>query len=402
MSNPTGNNSTPNQKPEGTKFSRRSVLLGTGGGALAGLLVGTGIGTATTQHQATEPATPAHTAPSTGQPVAAAGTTQAGVTRPETPQNHGLIVVADLNPATAATSLAALGNKILELTQTQTSNVLLDGPADLSVLVGVGPRILHTSPHTDLHGLLDMPEYVGDADLPENALGGDLLLSISTSNPGDLEPVLAELQQVLDGFSLRWSQLGFRGPGEAGVARNPLGYHDGVIVPRGEEELATHVWIDSGPLQDGTICVLRTFELNVTAFSQLPADEQDAVMGRKRHTGEPLSGGQLHDEVLLAAKTEEGEFVIPANSHVRAAHPSFTGSDLMLRRSYSYMKNTGDKIAQGLLFTAFQKDINTFIRTQIRMDELDALMDYATVKTTGAFAILPGYSETSPLGSTIF
>lgn len=401
MNKHTSNN-PDHQDTRRTGYSRRSVLLGTGGGALAGLLVGAGIGTTTTRHQGPEQSTTSQTPPSTGQPVAASGTTQAGVARPDTPQIHGLIVVADVDLAVVATSLAALGDKILELTQTETSNVLLDGPADLTVLVGVGPRVLRTSAHPDLHELLDMPEYVGDADLPDHALGGDLLLSISTSNPGDFEPVLAELQQVISGFSLRWSQLGFRGPGEAGVARNPLGYHDGVIVPRGADDLATRVWIESGPLQDGTICVLRTFELDVADFSQLPANEQDAVIGRKRATGVPLSGGQLHDEVLLAAKTAEGEFVIPANSHVRAAHPSFTGSDLMLRRSYSYMENSGGNIAQGLLFTAFQQDINTFIRTQLRIDELDALMDFATVKTTGAFAILPGYSETTPLGSTLF
>lgn len=399
MTKPTNTPGRPETQPTG--YSRRSVLLGTGGGALAGLLAGTGIGAATTQNPAAQQ-TPPPAAPTVGQPVEAAGTTQAGVARPETPQIHGLVVVADLDLTSAPASLVSLGNKILELTQTKTSNILLDGPADLSVLVGVGPRILHTSAHTALHELLDMPEYVGDANLPEHALGGDLLLNISSSHPGDLEPVLAELRQTIAGFSLRWSQFGFRGPGEAGVARNPLGYHDGVIVPRGADDLGTHVWIDSGPLHNGTICVLRTFELDVENFSQLPTLEQDAVIGRRRDTGVPLSGGTLQDEVLLATKTEEGEFVIPTNSHVRAAHPSFTGSDLMLRRSYSYMENTGGNIAQGLLFTAFQKDINTFIRTQVRMDELDALMNFATVKTTGAFAILPGFSSTEPLGSTIF
>ena len=66
------------------------------------------------------------------------------------------------------------------------------------------------------------------------------------------------------------------------------------------------------------------------------------------------------------------------------------------------MTNTDGEVAQGLLFTAFQKDINTFERTQLRMDEMDALMEFLTVKTTAAFAILPGYSQAKPLGSTIF
>lgn len=69
----------------------------------------------------------------------------------------------------------------------------------------------------------------------------------------------------------------------------------------------------------------------------------------------------------------------------------------MLRRSYSYARGA----EHGLVFTAFQKNVQTFVLTQQRMDEIDALMDFATATATGSWAILPGFDDDHPLGSTL-
>lgn len=377
-------------------ISRRTLLLGAGASAVGGGLLTLG---------ATQMAQPAddteEPSPDTTPIADPRGAEQAGISRPATPQPHALIIVADVDTTGIWEALAELGTHILELVDGNHPTILTDGPGDLSVSVGVGPRILGASSQGgSLTDLLAMPTYRGDELLPDNALGGDILLSIHSSNPVDLEPVYRFLQESLPGFSLQWSQMGFRGPGDKGVARNPFGYHDGVTVPRSEEDLKQNVWIPSGPLKGGTICVLRSFLLDTQGFRSLPPARQDGVMGRAKVSGIPLGGTKLHEDANVSAKTPTGDFVIPADSHVRAAHPSFTGSKLMLRRSYSFTRPDPEmgSLDQGLVFISFQNDIRTFILTQQRLDEIDALMEFSTPVATAAFVMLPGFDENTPLG----
>ncbi len=227
------------------------------------------------------------------------------------------------------------------------------------------------------------------------------------TNPAVLSPALAASLAALGGPAIRWQQLGFRAPGTGTVARNPLGYHDGVIVPRGEEALDKNVWIPDGPAAGGTVCVIRHLRLDVSSFASEAEDRQDDIIGRHKGDGSPLSGGGPLDEVNLRAKTETGRFVTPPRSHARAAHPTFTGSHLMLRRGYAYANGpaTGADGAavddQGLLFICFQRELDDFVRTQRRLDEVDDLMAYATPVSTGAFLILPGFDAGRPLGRAL-
>lgn len=343
------------------------------------------------------------------QPPVAAGTTvvpasgdhQAGVTRPATPQRNALITVADVTVDDLPRALPELGRAILDLTAADPSPLLPDGGGDLTVLIGLGQRALAAF-DPELAGLVEMPLFEGDGELEPHLVGGDLLVSVNSSDPGVLEPASAHLAGMLPGFTPRWAEYGFRGPGEAGVARNPFGFHDGVQIPRTDDELADDVWIHDGPLTGGTICVMRRFDLDVPALQVLPVGEQEAVMGRDKVTGAPLSGGELLDVVDLSAKYPDGEFVVPARAHARAAHPSFTGSGLMLRRSYNTIRGgSGGAVQHGHVFTAFQNDIRTFTLTQQRLDELDDLMDFVRPTATAAFAILPGFDAERPLGSTL-
>lgn len=117
----------------------------------------------------------------------------------------------------------------------------------------------------------------------------------------------------------------------------------------------------------------------------------------------------MRDEVDLVGKRPDGAFAIPASAHVRAAHPSLVGSGRMLRRSYNFTESAGPDEAgggsllhnKGILFTAFQRDIKTFVLTQQRMDDVDALTAFLTPTATAAFAILPGFTVSSRLGSTL-
>ncbi|MBE1877855.1 Dyp-type peroxidase [Myceligenerans sp. TRM 65318] len=344
--------------------------------------------------------------------VEPAGMTQAGVDRPGTPQRFGLLAVLDLPGATDRRALeprlAALGATILSLTG-ESSDVLPDGAGDLTVTVGLGPRLVGAI-DPGLAGATALPRFAGDDSIEAHRIGGDLLLALHGSDPVALPLALRELRATLDGTPLRWSEACFRGPGVGTVTRNPFGFHDGIAVPRDSEKLAREVWLppeeDGGDprVAGGTICVLRRLVLDTERFAHLEPSDQEAVMGRRRSDGAPLSGGTMFDDVDLRAKTPTGEYLVPARSHARAAHPSFTGSGLMLRRGYAFATpTTGDDPGEtGLFFIAFQRELDTFVRTQHRLDETDALMQFARPTASATFLVLPGFDENQPLGSTLY
>lgn len=384
--------------------SRRGLLLGGSAGLGLGVL-GTAAGFRFAgPSNTTAPHSPASSSP----PVTSRGTHQAGVVRPETPQRHCLIVVADLsaNPTRdqALAAIRAAGDVVDEHTDptTASADLLPDGPGDLTVTIGIGPRLVQAI-NPQLPGAQALPAFAGDEHIPAHHVGGDLLIAVYASDVNACLPVAQAVLDAVPQATLRWSQAGVRGAGEGTIARNPLGYHDGVIVPRTQQELDTHVWINGGPAAAGTVAVIRRLQLDIQAFRNLDVAKRDAIVGRTHRDGEPLSGGQLMDQANLLAKSPAGEYLVPQRSHIRAAHPSFTGSALMLRRSYGYSNATraGEDADDGLLFICFQNDLDVFIRTQRRLDETDDLMTFARPTASASFLILPGRTGDSPLGANL-
>lgn len=326
-------------------------------------------------------------APATGvgqQRVAHHGDTQAGVARPAA-QAHCDLSVWDV--AEPAGVLRRLSGRI---------DALADGdglaglpPAGLTVTVGVGPRLVDPA----LPGGQELPLFPGD-QVDDRHRGGDLLLQVCADDP--LVVSLAVATLVDADLVPRWRQAGFRGAlGPDGHARNLLGFADGIVVPRGEDELRKEVWLDSpAAVRGGTIAVVRRMRLDVAGFLALPVGQQERVLGRRRDTAEPLSGGGADAEIDLGAKTSDGQYLVPADAHVRRAHPLTSGSGLMLRRGYSYDNGPGDR---GLLFVSFQKQLRTFVATQHRLVEGDALMRYATTTASATFLVLPGFTPDRPL-----
>lgn len=378
MSEPTPPRSGP---------TRREILIGLLAGAAG---AGAGVAGAVTFSSDR----PGDTAPDGGgtDAVAANGRTQAGIDRPGTPQPFGRLLVLDVDLAADVVAwLGALGAGILDATT-----------GDLTVTVGVGPALV-AALDPALPGAEDLPEFRGDADIPPERRGGDVLLAAYGSDPGVLRPVLHDLAAGIPGAVVRWEQALFRGPGSGTRVRNPLGFHDGIVVPHGDAELDDNVWITDGPLAGGSICVVRRLRLDIEGFRSLPVADQERIIGRRRIDGTPLSGGGPDDDVDLSARTPEGDPVIDAHAHVRAAHPSFTGSRLMLRRGYAFDDGTdatGTDDA-GLAFICFQSDLRTFVATQHRLDELDALGAFSTPTASGTFLILPGFDAERPLGSAL-
>jgi dye decolorizing peroxidase len=138
-------------------------------------------------------------------------------------------------------------------------------------------------------------------------------------------------------------------------------------------------------------------ELDLPRFAALSVAEQEAVFGRHRASGVPLSGGTVASTPELGAKTADGRYLVPANAHVRRANPTVVGAGLMLRRSY----NT-DEPAPGLLFISFQNALRTFTATLTHMDAADALLQFTTTTASATFLILPGFDRRHPLGSGLF
>lgn len=381
-----------------SKSLSRRALLGWAGGAVTAGVVAGGVGFTSGQLACGEDDAPrdAIEPPSTDHPNRSTlnweGASQPGVDRPATPQTFCRLAVyrvsEEVDPSTL---LAAIGANLSELASLQR----LDEKSELTVTVGVGPEFVRRI-GSGIVGDEDLPSFVGDESIDPTYVGGDLMLLCAANDPTVLGPGLVSITTGLHGVYLQWEQFGFRGPSEGTRTRNPLGFHDGVIVPKTPAELMEHVWF-GGKNRKSTICVVRRFALDQEAFSTLEIADRERAVGRDLE-GRPLSGGDPFEEVDLMAKHPDGELLIAMDAHVRLAHPSFTASDLMLRRSYAY--DTGSEA--GLLFISYQKQLRSFVETQRRMDEQnDAMMRYARPTASATFLIIPGQNSGSEFGESL-
>ncbi|MBG6055640.1 dye decolorizing peroxidase [Salinibacterium sp. CAN_S4] len=380
----------PDRESGQLRPTRRGLLQGALGGAI-GFAAGAGSGAAVVSGTAATPA--ARPGAGRPQPVPASGCYQAGIHLPASPQLFGRIAVLEIGGSTLGW-LAALGRRVIQLTEDGDGEILPDGPGDLTISVGIGPRLVRAADPTII-GTTDLPAFAGDEGITPGHVGGDVLLAVHSSDPTVLAAVVDDLALLIPESTRQWEQATFRGAGVGTKARNTLGFMDGVIVPRTSDELDRGVWVTSGPLAGGTVCVIRRLAIDTTRFRTLDIGEREGVIGRTLTDGAPLSGGGPDDQIDLNSKTPEGEFIVPAHAHARAAHPSFTGSELMLRRSYSY----DNGVDSGLVFISFQNDLRTFVATQQRLDEMDALMKFTRPTASGTFLVLPGFDAVTPLGA---
>lgn len=398
MSNETPEGGPGGPLPRGTGASRRALIAGgvvataaLGGAAVTRLVDGS-------DGAAPPGAFKLDATEDVSMRISPHGAHQQGVATPPQ-QEHVKIVTGDLDDLTyAADVLDHLGETICALTSGERLHGLEPGP--LTVTIGIGPRVVAETLGESVPGAQSLPVFVRDK-VPDERRGGDLLIQICSNDlvvNGAAETEL--LASLGPKFAPRWSAQGTRGPKDLGFGRNLLGFHDGVTVPRTSPELESDVWIADPPqLMGGTIAVVRIMPIDVPAFTAMSNSEQERAVGRTKDTGAPLSGEDIDDEIDLHAKASDGAYAIPSESHVRRAHPLPAGAPgLMLRRSFSFFNHVDD---QGLIFISFQNDPETFSMTQARLDEGDALLDHASTTASGSFLVLPGFSETSPLGDSL-
>ena len=214
---------------------------------------------------------------------------------------------------------------------------------------------------------------------------------------------------------MRWSQLGFgrtssTSTGQA-TPRNLMGFKDGTNNIKSEDQAALDqfVWVgdetDQSWMRGGspTWCSRRIRMLIESWDADYLADQEN-VFGRVKDTGAPLGEKSEFDTVDLAAKTKNGEPVIPVDAHIRLASPDNHGGEKILRRGYSYTDGndpTTGQLDAGLFFIAFQKDPRKqFVPIQQALGTHDALNEYIKHVGSGLFAVPPGVSAVGRLVRT--
>lgn len=278
-----------------------------------------------------------------------------------------------------------------------------DLPTDnLSITVAVGESLFDErfglSSHKPAH--LSTMEAFADDSLQENLCHGDLAIQICADQHDTVLHALRDILRHTRGdVAVRWRQSGYMNePRPSGTQRNHLGFKDGIVNPK-EEENDTLVWAGTDEpawAAGGSYMVVRLIAMYTEFWDRISIAEQEQIFGRDRATGGPLSGG---DEWAEPSYLDDHGDVIPTDAHIRLANPRTpeTADQLMLRRAYNYDNGVRDNgtLDVGLVFICFQQDLERqFITVQKRL-EGEPLADYIRPYGGGYFYALPGVRDES-------
>jgi deferrochelatase/peroxidase EfeB len=162
------------------------------------------------------------------------------------------------------------------------------------------------------------------------------------------------------------------------------------------------VWVGTEAGQEwmrgGSYLVARRIRMFVETWDRDRLSDQEAVFGRAKYTGAPLSGKTEFDAPDFAARTAAGEPTIPDNAHIRLA--AFENNDglRILRRGYSFTDGIDARtgtLDAGLFFISFQKDPAQFITLQRKLGKDDALNEYIRHVGSALFACPQGVTDAS-------
>ncbi len=302
-------------------------------------------------------------------------------------------------------------------------------PAGLTLTFGFGRSLFvgtpapDGTPGTDRFGLADrlpgglvaLPHFPADALDPARS-DGDLVVQACADDPQVAVHAIRNLSRAAFGAAtIRWTQLGYGRTSSTTTAqrtpRNLFGFKDGTANVKAEEPdaLDEHVWVpasaadddtadgvDSAWLTGGTYLVARRIRMLVETWDRTSLREQEALVGRNKGEGAPLSGGTEFTEPDFAATGRADAPLIATNSHVRLAHPDQNDGVRMLRRGYNFTDGNDSlgRLDAGLFFLAFVRDPRThYVPMQNRLSGQDGLMEYLQHTGSGLFAVPPGVPD---------
>lgn len=294
-------------------------------------------------------------------------------------------------------------------------------PSNLTITFGVGPGLFEKD-GKDRFGLRnkkpkelkDLPMFPLDS-LEDKWTGGDICIQACADDLQVAFHAVRNLVRIARGKAvIHWAQTGFQRTKQADskkeTPRNLFGFKDGTVNPdvNKGKEMDQQVWVQPGDgprwLAGGSYMVVRRIQMFIEVWDRTALREQENTFGRHRDSGAPFGQQNESDNPDYNQKDENGQLVIPADSHMRLAHGD--GSQQIMRRAYSYADGmdpgTGSFDA-GLLFICFQRNPDKqFIPMQERLAKMDKLNEYTVHKGSAIFACLPGTKKGGYIGETLF
>jgi dye decolorizing peroxidase len=350
------------------------------------------------------------------------GPHQSGIAAPA--QSQGWLAAFDLKSGgTAAdvrelmqqwTSIAAQAMAGRRLTAGDDAMAYGRGPGALSVTVGFGAPLLAKIGLGKAvpAALAPLPAFLGDA-LDPAASDGDLLVLVAADDGLVAVHALRALQRAAAAkWTRRWQADGFADaagvlPSPGATPRNLMGQLDGTGNPRpGTSAFSSTVYVpeDAEPawMRGGSYLVFRRIRMLLDDWDGLDRAAQEAVIGRNKETGAPLSGGTEFTAPDYQKFTASGALAVPAGAHIRQASAQSNSGATILRRAFNYY--AGDRPDgspdAGLLFLAFQADpASGFVPIQQRLSGADSLSTFVRHEASGLYAVPPGCAPGGYLGS---
>ena len=342
------------------------------------------------------------------------GKHQAGITTPM--QKNIYFVVLDLR-TTDKNELIQLfkdwtdySQKLVngELVKKDGSNALLP-PSDTGETVGLNPYRLTLTFGVSASFLTklglekkrpklfrDLPAFPKE-QLREQYTGGDIVIqACSDDEQVAFHAVRNLIRKGRNKVTMKWSQSGFAAIGDRmETPRNLFGFKDGTANVTTEKDFDKVVWADSQDwMNNGSYMAVRRIIMHLETWDRTNLQEQENTFGRYKESGAPFGKKDEFDEVDLS--------LLPVDSHVRLAKEV----DMpILRRSYSYSDGIDPKTGQfdaGLLFIAFQKDPDRFVKIQTNLGADDKMNEYVTHIGSGLFACFGGVKEGEYIGQDLF
>ena len=349
-----------------------------------------------------------------GEEISFYGEHQAGITTPM--QKNIYFVVLDLHSTDKEEVIQMFkdwtdySSKLVdgELVKKDGSNALLP-PSDTGETVGLNPYRLTLTFGVSADFLKkmglekkrpkefrDLPPFPKE-QLQEKYTGGDIVIQACADDEQVAFHAVRNLvRKARNTVTMKWSQSGFAAIGDRmSTPRNLFGFKDGTANVTKEKDFDKVIWTDSDDwMNGGTYMAVRRIQMFLETWDRTNLQEQENTFGRYKESGAPFGKEDEFDEVDLD--------LLPVDSHVRLAKEV---NKPIYRRSYSYSDGIVEKTGQfdtGLLFLAFQKNPDSFVKVQTNLGAQDKMNEYVTHIGSGLFACFAGVKKGEYLGQKLF